>query len=67
MKCWEAFQCNKTECPAFKSSDLKCRLFSGTYCRDEIQGKFLDKIEMCLDCEVLNANRDVDADLFIVI
>ena len=61
MKCWEAFQCNKAECPAYKSSDLKCWLFSGTHCRDEIQGKFLDKIEMCLDCEVLNANRDVTA------
>ena len=61
VKCWEAFQCNKTECPAYKSSDLKCWLFSGTQCRDEIQGKFLDKIEMCLDCEVLNANRDVTA------
>ena len=61
VKCWEAFQCNKTECPAYKSSDLKCWLFSGTHCRDEIQGKFLDKIEMCLDCEVLNANRDVTA------
>jgi len=61
LKCWEAFQCNKTECPAYKSSDLKCWLFSGTHCRDEIQGKFLDKIEMCLDCEVLNANRDVTA------
>jgi PAS domain S-box-containing protein len=60
-KCWEAFQCNKTQCPAYKSSDLKCWLFPGTHCRDEIQGKFLDKIEMCLDCEVLNANRDVSA------
>jgi PAS domain S-box-containing protein len=61
MKCWKAFQCNKAECPAYKSSDLKCWLFPGTHCRDEIQGKFLDKIEMCLDCEVLKANRDVDA------
>jgi hypothetical protein len=52
LKCWEFFTCNKQECPAFKSKDLKCWLFSGTHCRDEVQGKFLEKMEMCLDCEV---------------
>ncbi|HMK49998.1 MAG TPA: hypothetical protein VK435_08095, partial [Thermodesulfovibrionales bacterium] len=60
-KCWEVFRCNKRECPAYMSSDLKCWLFSGTQCRDEIQGKFLEKIEMCLDCDVLKANKDVAA------
>ena len=60
-KCWEVFRCDKTECPAYKSSDLKCWLFSGTQCREEIQGKFLEKIEMCLDCDVLKSSRDVAA------
>ncbi len=58
MKCWEIFQCNKQACPAYGSKDLKCWLFSGTHCREAIQGKFLEKMEMCLDCEVLIANRD---------
>ncbi len=59
VKCWEVFQCNKKECPAYKSRDLKCWLFSGTHCRDEIQGKFIDKMEMCLDCEAFKVNLDV--------
>ncbi len=61
MKCWEVFQCNKQACPAYGSKDLKCWLFSGTHCREAIQGKFLEKMEMCLDCEVLNENKDFDA------
>jgi PAS domain S-box-containing protein len=61
VKCWEVFQCKKHECPAYKSSDLKCWLFSETQCRDEIQGKSLEKMEMCLDCEVLKANKNVSA------
>ena len=61
VKCWEIFQCNKRACPAYGSKDLKCWLFSGTHCREAIQGKFLEKMEMCLDCEVLNANRDFNA------
>jgi PAS domain S-box-containing protein/putative nucleotidyltransferase with HDIG domain len=59
VKCWEFFRCKERECPAYKSKDLKCWLFSGTHCRDEIQGKFLDKIELCLDCRVFNINMDV--------
>jgi signal transduction histidine kinase len=56
VKCWEILECNKQECPAYKSKDLMCWLLSGTHCRDEIQGKFLEKMEMCLDCEVFKAN-----------
>lgn len=59
MQCWVVFQCNKKECPAFKSRNLRCWLFSGTHCRDEIQGKFIDKIEMCLDCKVFKTNMDI--------
>jgi signal transduction histidine kinase len=35
-----------------------CWLVSGTHCRNEIQGKFLEKIEICLDCEPFNSNID---------
>jgi two-component system NtrC family sensor kinase len=58
VKCWEVFQCNKKECPAHQSRNLNCWLFSGTHCRDEIQGKFIDKMEMCIDCEPFKMNLD---------
>ncbi|MBW2172382.1 MAG: PAS domain S-box protein, partial [Deltaproteobacteria bacterium] len=31
----------------------------GTHCRDEIQGQFLEKIEMCLECEPFKNNVDL--------
>ncbi len=58
IKCWEFFHCDEKECPAFKSRNLHCWLFTGTHCRNEIQGKFIDKVEMCLDCEVFSKNMD---------
>ncbi|MBM4137854.1 MAG: hypothetical protein FJ241_13655, partial [Nitrospira sp.] len=59
VRCWEILKCNKKECPAYESKDLRCWLFSGTHCRDEIQGEFLEKMEICLDCEVFQVNIDV--------
>ncbi|MBM4137520.1 MAG: PAS domain S-box protein, partial [Nitrospira sp.] len=61
VRCWELLKCNKKECPTYKSKDLNCWLSSGTHCRDEIQGKFLEKMEMCLDCEVFKSNVDLAA------
>jgi PAS domain S-box-containing protein len=61
VKCWEVFHCKEKGCPAFKAKDLKCWLFSETLCRDEIQGRFIEKIEMCLDCDVFKANNDISS------
>jgi len=61
VKCWEVFQCEEKECPVYESRELNCWLIPGTHCRNEIQGKFLEKIEMCLECEPLKANIDVDS------
>jgi PAS domain S-box-containing protein len=61
VKCWECFQCNEKECPVFKSKELNCWLIAGTHCRNEIQGKFLEKVEMCLECEPFKANMDADS------
>lgn len=61
VKCWEFFNCKKKKCPVFKSKNLKCWLVSGTYCREEIQEKFLEKMEMCLGCEVFKNNMDIAA------
>jgi PAS domain S-box-containing protein len=52
------FQCKKKRCPAYQSRNLNCWLFSGTHCRDDIQGKFIDKMEMCIDCEPFRMNLD---------
>ncbi len=60
-KCWESFQCSEKGCPAYGSNDLRCWLVTGTLCREEIQGKFLEKMEICLDCELFKANMDVDS------
>jgi hypothetical protein len=58
-KCWIFFKCKKRDCPAYNSKDLRCWLFSGTHCRDAIQGKFFEKMEICLDCDVFKINTDI--------
>ena len=42
-----------------KSKTQNCWLVSGTLCRDSIQGKFLEKMEMCLSCEAFQRNQDL--------
>ena len=49
-KCWEIKCCKKKECPAYENPDLRCWMISGTFCRDEIQGSFHEKIEACRKC-----------------
>jgi len=61
VKCWEVLNCGETECPAYKTQTYKCWLVPGTLCRNEIQGKFLEKIELCLDCEPFKRNIDLDS------
>jgi signal transduction histidine kinase len=61
VKCWEFFECDKTECPVYESKALKCWLVTGTHCRSEIQGKYLEKMEMCLHCEPFLTNMDFDS------
>ena len=58
IKCWDFFQCGEKECPAYTSRALNCWLVSGTHCRNQIQGRALDKILMCIDCEPFKANID---------
>src|SRR3972149_11272347 len=60
-KCWVVFKCDKKRCPVYKSKSLRWWLISGTHCRDEIQGKFIEKMEICLECKVFSANMDIPA------
>jgi len=56
VKCWELEKCGKTECPVYEKDDERCWLVSGTHCRNEIQGMFLNKIEICLQCTIFKQN-----------
>jgi hypothetical protein len=58
-KCWEVFKCDKKRSPVHKSKSMRYWLISVTHCRDEIQGKFIEKMEICLECVVFEANMDV--------
>ncbi|MFH1243905.1 MAG: ATP-binding protein [Pseudomonadota bacterium] len=60
VNCWELFRCKETQCPVYKLKELTCWLVSETHCRSEIQGKFLEKIEVCVECEAFKANIDLD-------
>ena len=52
VKCWEAKNCDKTSCPAYGSTDLRCWQTAGTHCGGTVQGFFAEKIGSCEKCEV---------------
>jgi len=52
VKCWESKQCGKQDCPAFGHPDHRCWMISGTFCRNEIQGSYHEKMEACRKCDV---------------
>ena len=61
VKCWEVLGCNDKACPVYKSKGLDCWLVPGTHCHNEIQGKFLEKMEMCLQCDAFKKNMDASS------
>ena len=56
IKCWEFFQCQKSECPAYRSEEQCCWLVGSTFCHDSIQGTWIEKMEACTQCEVFINN-----------
>jgi len=46
---------NCEKCPACKSDSLECWTISGTLCREEMQGKFGNKITECVKCPVFQS------------
>ena len=50
-KCWEAKNCDQKDCPAYENKDLRCWILSGTFCHEEIQGSFHEKIDACRKCD----------------
>ena len=61
IKCREYFKCGKKTCPAYAAPDNKCWLQSGTFCHDEINGLWIEKMEACMACEVFKNNLDRDS------
>jgi len=61
IKCWEIFQCREEKCPAYGSEKEPCWLVEGTRCRHEIQGDFLGKVDLCIECEIFSVNMDLAA------
>ncbi|MDQ7787443.1 MAG: GAF domain-containing protein, partial [Thermodesulfovibrionales bacterium] len=56
MKCWEVFDCKETACPGYSAEGMKCWLISETHCSGEIRGEFLEKMEICLECDIFRKN-----------
>jgi len=52
IKCWEESDCNKTECPAYGVKDVPCWFVQNTLRLSEPSGKFPEKLEECIKCEI---------------
>ncbi|MDP2167530.1 MAG: methyl-accepting chemotaxis protein [Thermodesulfovibrionales bacterium] len=54
QKCWELLRCPDTarqKCPAYKSTEDRCWLITGTWCKGVQQGDARSKIKNCMTCE----------------
>ncbi len=52
MKCWEFKNCKQTDCPSYKSPDLRCWQIAGTFCRGEAKGRCVKEYGDCRKCDV---------------
>lgn len=59
--CWVAKKCGKKECPGYENPDHRCWMISGTFCRNEIQGSFREKIQACRECDFYKAMQEQKA------
>ena len=59
--CWDHFHCDRYDCPAHGRDRVRCWLVSGTRCRSELQGAFLEKMEACLACDVFRSHVESEA------
>ncbi len=60
-QCWKLFRCDRADCPAHGRDDVRCWLTAGTHCRAELRGQFLDKMEVCLACDVFRSHVESPA------
>ncbi len=57
IKCWEAKNCNHSDCPAYGSQDLRCWEITDTFCTHENSGTFAGKHEQCKNCSIYISAR----------
>ncbi|MEW6348873.1 MAG: two-CW domain-containing protein [Thermodesulfobacteriota bacterium] len=68
LNCWEATKCGRERfCPAYPRNGRLCYAVTGTLCRGEKQGSYIEKIGRCREtCSFYAAvmrDRGVDLDL----
>ncbi len=51
-RCWEEMNCGNTQCPSYKSPNLRCWQVSGTFSKGEPQCDFVKKTGDCRNCRV---------------
>ncbi|MCL5882509.1 MAG: GAF domain-containing protein [Actinobacteria bacterium] len=57
IRCWEAMDCTKSDCPAYGSDDFRCWLQCGTFCNNKcVQSTFRQKRDACERCGVFTKN-----------
>lgn len=56
VQCWVQTKCQKKECPAYGSADLRCWQIAGTHCGDRIVGVRARLLDDCKECEVFKAS-----------
>lgn len=53
-KCWEHKNCKHARsggCPAYPHHGDTCYMIRGTFCRNEVQGAYAEKIAQCRQCD----------------
>lgn len=56
LKCRQYFKCTHKKCPAYNKKDLRCWLYSNTFCRGTFDGAFKEKIDGCKECDLFKLN-----------
>ena len=51
-RCWERKGCQRSDCIAYRDTEIPCWYRAGTYCGGTVQGSFVEKCGGCRECEV---------------
>jgi len=57
VRCWEVKNCQNTQCPAYKSENLRCWLIQQTQCGDKSREELMAKMDECKKCTVFKSAR----------
>lgn len=53
LTCWEQLDCTEKDCPVYGKHGVNCWLEDGTHCHGAKGGQFSNKLNICMQCEVL--------------